>query len=201
MRKNEFLTALEQALSGLAEADVKASLAFYEEMISDRMEDGCTEEEAVAAVGSPETIAREIIAQTPLVRIVGERIKPRRRLATWEIVLLAVGSPLWASLGIAAFALVLSLYAVLWSVVVSLWAVAVAQIGSALGAIPVGVAYLFGGSAAVGLALLGASLVLAGVSVFAFFACLSASRGGVSLTKKIALGVKRALLKGGKSDE
>ena len=44
---------------------------------------------------------------------------PRR----WLIVLLALGSPIWLSLLIAAAAVVLSLYIVLWSLILSLWAV------------------------------------------------------------------------------
>lgn len=49
MRKEEFLAALRTALGKLPEQEILASLDFYAEMIDDRMEDGATEEEAVAA--------------------------------------------------------------------------------------------------------------------------------------------------------
>ena len=200
MRKEEFLTALRRALSGLAEADVAASLAFYDEMISDRMEDGCTEEEAVAAVGTVDAIAHEIVSQTPLTRIVGEKIKPKRRLAVWEIVLLVLGSPLWLSLAVAALAVVFSLYAVLWSVIVSLWAVFAALVGSSVGLLVTGGAYLFGGNAATGFAMLGTALALGGVAILAFFGCCAASKGLLLLTKKTVYGIKKLLLKGGRDD-
>lgn len=201
MLKNEFLTALGRELSGIAEADARASVAFYDEMISDRVEDGCPEEEAVAAVGSPEAIAREIISQTPLARIVGEKLKPRRRLAVWEIVLLSVGSPIWLSLVVAALAVLLSLYAVFWSVSVSLWAVFAALVGSALGGLVTGGAYLFHGNVAVGFAMLGAAFILAGLSVFAFFGCRAATKGILCLTKKSVFGIKKLFLKGGRDND
>ena len=50
-------------------------------------------------------------------------MRPKRQLQAWEIVLLALGSPVWLSLGLAALAVVLSLYVVVWSLDVSLWAV------------------------------------------------------------------------------
>lgn len=201
MRKEEFLTALRRALSGLAEADVAASLAFYDEMISDRMEDGCTEEEAVAQMGAVDALAKEIIAQTPLVKIVGEKIKPQRRLGVLEIVLLVLGSPVWLSLAIAAIAVGISLYAVLWSVIVSLWAVFASLIGSALGLLAAGGAHVFGGNTAVGFAMLGGALALCGIAIFAFFGSRAATKGILLLTKKSVFGIKKLFLKGGSDND
>ena len=53
MRKQEFLDRLERLLACLPADQVAESKAFYAEVIDDRMEDGMTEEEAVAAMGSP----------------------------------------------------------------------------------------------------------------------------------------------------
>lgn len=52
MRKEEFLTALRANLTGLSPEGVEKLVEFCSEMIDDRMEDGLTEEEAVAAAGS-----------------------------------------------------------------------------------------------------------------------------------------------------
>ena len=60
---------------------------------------------------------------------------PKRRLGVWEIVLLVLGSPIWLSLLIAAFAVILSLYISLWAVIISFWAVFGSFIGCALGSI------------------------------------------------------------------
>ena len=64
MNKTEFSDALRRALGKLPSYEVEQSIAFYEEMIADRMEDGMREEEAVAALGPVEAIAAQIIAET-----------------------------------------------------------------------------------------------------------------------------------------
>ena len=72
MTKKEFLDALRKRLRGMPKQDVEERLAFYSEMIDDRIEEGCTEEEAVAQLGPVEEIASQIIADIPLVKIVKE---------------------------------------------------------------------------------------------------------------------------------
>ena len=93
--------------------DIEERLAFYSEMIEDQMEDGLSEEDAVLAVGSIDEIVTQVVADIPLTKIAKERIKTKRRLSVGEIILLALGSPIWLSLGIAVFAVILSLYVVL----------------------------------------------------------------------------------------
>ena len=63
MTKTEFLSALRDGLRALPEADAARSLEYYHEMIDDRMDDGMTEEEAVAAVGDPGDVAGEILRE------------------------------------------------------------------------------------------------------------------------------------------
>ena len=197
MNKQEFLVRLKDGLCGFPKDGIDEYLDFYGEMIDDKREDGYTEEEAVAQMGAVDALAKEIIAQTPLVKIVGEKIKPQRRLGVLEIVLLVLGSPVWLSLAIAAIAVGISLYAVLWSVIVSLWAVFASLIGSALGLLAAGGAHVFGGNTAVGFAMLGGALALCGIAIFAFFGCCAASKGLLLLTKKTVYGIKKLLLKGG----
>ena len=60
MTKQEFLTALERALSKLPHAEVQQAIAFYDEAISDRVEDGMSEDDAVASLGDVDEIARQI---------------------------------------------------------------------------------------------------------------------------------------------
>lgn len=107
MSKQEFLERLRKGLSGLPQNDIEERLTFYSEMIEDRKEDGISEEEAVSAVGTVDEIVAQVVSEIPLVKIAKERIKPKRRLSVGEIVLLILGSPIWLSLGIAAFAVIL----------------------------------------------------------------------------------------------
>ena len=94
MTKSEFLTELRTALVGLPEEDIEKSLDFYSEMIDDRVEEGLSEEEAVADLGSIEDIKTQILKDIPLTKIVKERGKPKRTLSGLEITLLIVGFPL-----------------------------------------------------------------------------------------------------------
>lgn len=199
MTKQEFLTALREALTGLPPSDVEERAAFYAEMIDDRMEDGIGEKEAVAAIGSVEEIVLQIVDEYPIGKLVKQRIKPKRRLSAWEIVLLTLGSPIWLSLLIAALAVLLSLYAVLWSVIVAFWSVFAALFGSSLGVLVGGVYLLCSGNTLTGLVAIAAALVCAGLTIFAFFGCKAATQGAARLTKGIVLAIKKACMRKGEA--
>ena len=190
MLKQEFLNALREGLKGLPEKDIEERITFYGEMIDDRIEEGRTEEEAVKEIGPVDEVVQQIVAETPLTKIVKEKIKPKRRMRAWEIVLLILGFPLWFPLLVATGAVVLALYVTLWSLVIALWAVEVSFIVAAV-ALFVGAIVLFiSGHGLAGLFVLGASLILAALAIFLFFGCVGASKGAVLLAKKIVIGIK-----------
>ncbi|MBQ6431238.1 MAG: DUF1700 domain-containing protein [Oscillospiraceae bacterium] len=195
MTKQEFLSALGKGLSGLPQNDAAERLSFYSEMIDDRMEEGLSEEEAVAQVGSVDEIVTQTLADTPLSKLVKEKVKPGRKLKAWEIVLLILGAPLWVPLLIAAAAVVFALYVTLWALIVSLWAVFASFVAGAVGGIAGGVAQLVIGNKPQGIALIGAGVCCAGLSIFAFFGCKAATVGAARLTKRFALWLKMRFVK------
>ena len=195
MNKQDFIASLRASLSGLPKQDVEDRLNFYSEMIDDRIEEGLTEQEAVLAIGSVTTVSSQIIADIPLSKIAKEKIKPKRGLRAWEILLLALGSPIWLSLLIAAFAVLFSLYVSIWSVIVSLWAVFASLVACAAGVIIAGIVFIVVGHALTGVCMIGAALVCAGLSIFSFFGCKAATKGLLWLTKKLALGIKKCFVK------
>ena len=195
MHKKEFFDELRCKLNTLPSGEVEERIGFYGEMIDDRMEEGLTEEEAVDAVGSVDSVVEQILADIPLSSIAKSRIRPKRRMRTWEIVLLILGSPIWFSLLIAAFAVAISLYAVLWSLVAVAWSVFGAFGGCSLGGIAAGVLSIVYGEILIGIAFFGVSLVLAGLGIFLFFGCMAATKGTVTLTKKIILGIKKCFVR------
>lgn len=195
MNKQEFLDGLRKGLSGLPQADIEERLTFYGEMLDDRIEEGLSEEEAVAAAGSVNEIVRQTVADIPLAKIAKERIKPKRRLKAWEIVLLALGSPIWLSLGVAAAAVIFALYVTVWSVIASFWSVFASLAVCAAAGVPMCVVFVAGDSGAAGIAVLSAGIVCAGLSVFMFFGCLQATKGILLLTKKFAIWVKNCFIK------
>ena len=194
MDKAEFLAGLTEKLSFLPWEEIDDRWEYLSEMIDDRMDEGLTEEEAVAELGPVEDVAVQIVEDLPLSILVKGKVKAKRRLGPWEITLLILGAPLWLPLLISAFAVAVSLYAALWSAIVSFWAVFVSLAVCApvfvIGSIPFAVTV----GLPVGLALLGAGIFCAGLAVFCFFGCKAATVGTARLTKKMLLGLKRSFV-------
>ena len=69
MNKQEFLGALRSRLSGLPSQEVDERLNFYSEMIDDRIEEGISEEDAIAQIGTVDGVATQIVADIPLSKI------------------------------------------------------------------------------------------------------------------------------------
>ena len=196
MTKQELFAALQKRLSGYPEKEVNDRLVFIFEAVDDRMEEGLSEEEAIREIGSVDTIANEIIAEIPLSAMIKEKIKPKRKRKTWETVLLWVGSPIWGALLIAALAVVLAVYLSLWAVVVSLFAAFAALVGSSVGGVVGGGVLACTNNLLASLAMIGASLVVGGISIPFFFVCRAAARGMVHLSKITIMGIKRFLMGG-----
>ncbi|MBR2040462.1 MAG: DUF1700 domain-containing protein [Clostridia bacterium] len=197
MTKLQFLLSLHNKLSGLPKNEIEERLNFYSEMIEDRIEDGLSEEKAVSDIGTVDEIAEQIVSDIPLTKIAKEKIKPKRRIKAWEVILLILGAPLWLSILIAIFAVIFSLYISLWAVIVSLWASFVAVIGSALGGIMSGIVLGIYKNALTGVALISAGLVCIGLSILFFYGCKVATKGILLLTKKIILALKKSFIKKG----
>ncbi len=190
MTKYEFLEELRGGLSGLPQNDIDERADFYSEMIDDLVEDGVSESEAVAKIGPVGSVVQQILSETPLSRIVRERVRPRRRFGAWEVALLVLGSPLWISALLLALAVVLTVYVILWAFIVSLWAAEASLVAGAVAGTAAGVFYITQTTYIQGAALIGAGLALAGLAIFAFFLCFFASKGAALLSAKIALLIK-----------
>lgn len=172
---------------------MEQSIAFYAEMIDDRIEDGMSEQEAVAALGSVHAIAAQIVAETPPIPKAIAKANTGSR--TLNIVLLAILSPIWVTLALAFACMVLAIYLAIWSVVVALWAV----VAMLLLCAPIGV---FGlawcaatGFPLSGIWVFGCGLAGAGLGLFSWFGVLAASKGLVNLTHSFARWVKGLFIK------
>ena len=197
MKKNEFLWGLAEGLRGLPPEDLERWVDYYREMIDDRMDDGLSEEEAVADLGSLEEIRGQILTETPLPRLVKESVRPRRKLRAWEIVLLVLGSPVWVPLIAAAVILVASVYLSIWAVLMSLYA---ADLSVAVTGLAGGVALaqmLMAGRTAEGILFLGAGLVCIGLAILLFFGVNQLTKGLVWVTKRTLLALKNSFVRKG----
>lgn len=194
MSKQDFLQQLRNGLNGLPKEEIEDRVNFYSEMIDDRMEEGLSEEDVVAEIGPVDRIISQIVEDIPLTKYIKEKITPKRKLSTWEIVLLVLGSPIWLSLLIALASVVFSVYMALWAVVISLWAVFGSFIACGFSGVIVGIGYIIGGHGLTGIVMISAGLTCAGVSIFLFYGCKLATNGIIAILKKFILWIKRLFI-------
>ena len=194
MTKQEFLNELEIGLRGLPESDISERKNFYSEMIDDRIEEGIPEEAAVAAIGPVDKIVSQILMETPLPTIIKEKVKKKQGFKAWEVVLLVLGFPVWFPLLVAFFAIVIAVFAVIWSIVISVWAIFVSFVAGAVGGVGTGVISLLQGKLGTGFGLLSVSVVLAGLSIFMYYAARAVTKAAAVLSKGIVLGIKHMFI-------
>ena len=195
MDKLDFLLTLDRRLGVLPDADRKAPLDYYSEMLDDLMESGMTETEAVASLGSVEAIAEEILMDMPLTKLVKAKMKKRRRMTGIEIALLIVGFPIWLPILISLFAVALSVYVSLWAVVISLYAADVCLAAGSLAGLVGAIMMFVGGQPASGLLFLGAMLALAGLAILLFFGCNAVAKCACKLGRLTLRGIKACFVR------
>ena len=200
MNKVLFLKTLRSKLSFLSPDEIDERLAFYEEMIDDRVEEGMTEEEAVEAVGSVDKIAEQIMSETPLTKLVAKKVRPKRSLEVWEIVLFVVCAPIWIPLLFSFAVTLFSIYIAIWCVLFSFFVVNIALAGSALVSIPCAIWFICTGKPLAGLFFIGGGLALAGLTILMFYLNVGISKGIVWLSEKFVLWIKSLFVGKKKSD-
>ncbi len=195
MTKHGFEIALRSRLKahGLSSEEIQKSVDYYAEMIDDRMEDGMAEADAVDAMGDMDAIIREILLDAPLGTLVKNKIRPKRDFSSGEAALLItlaiLGFPIWFSLLIGLFCIVISIYAVILSlilaaicVVFSVFICGVAIIAAGIVLLPI--------SPAGGLALFGTAFLLIGIAILLYFPAKYAVIGLWKLTALVLRGIK-----------
>ena len=198
MKKKEFLKELEKRLAGLPKADIDERIEFYSEMIDDRVEEGKTEEEAIRDIGSIDEVVDQIAQDTPLSKLVKERMRPKRKISALEVILLVLGFPLWFPLLLVVVILSLVFCIVLWALVIAAYAVEVGLFGYGIVAMISFFGHLSQGEFIV--FNLAVSLLGFGGSILFFFTCITATKLNAKLTKRVLVGFKRLLIGGGKKN-
>ena len=205
MSKQEFIDELRAKLSKLHNVDIEERLRFYEEMISDRMEDGLSEEDAISGIGSIDEIYLQISLDAPKTHLSLDKAKQkaesRRRkkiiilsstAIIWGPILIALGATAFA-IAVSLLAVAISLFATLWALVASAWAIFGAFTLSAPAAVLIAILNIFSGNILPGIAIIGGGMVVAGLAIFAFFGSLYATKGSALLTKNIVYGIKKLI--------
>lgn len=194
MNRYEFLYELKTKLSQLPESEIDKHLAYYEEMIDDRMEDGMTEEEAVASLEDVSVIAERILQDTPIVTLVKTKVKPKNGWTTAAVVAAIIGSPIWVSLLVALVAVVISVFIAFWAVVISIAAAMVAIILAGL-ALLIAPIFMISAGLPVAMMCFAAGLGVVGIALLGFVGVKYLAKGIIFLCKAMFRGVKSIFIR------
>lgn len=179
MKKNEFMDILKKKLKNESYEYVCQVVEYYDEIISDRIEDGMSETDAIASLGDIDDI---------LLNMNGDDIiemKPRSKKSTAIVgVLLVLGFPLWGSLLAAGLLLLLSAYIVIWCVPIVTVCLALAGtisfVVGIFGAFP-----LFMHSVALGLTQLGLSALFGSMGIIGIILTHAVSKRILGYSKQM----------------
>lgn len=64
MNKDTFLKALRKQLKQLKNPEIQKNISYYDELISDMVENGMSEADALSKIGSPKQLSKEILENT-----------------------------------------------------------------------------------------------------------------------------------------
>ena len=207
MSKQEFIDELRAKLSKLHNVDIEERLRFYEEMISDRMEDGLSEEDAISGIGSIDEIYLQISQDAPKTHLSLDKAKQKTELhRRKKIIILSSTAIIWApilialaasalAIAVSIVAVLISLFVTLWALIASVWTIFAAFALSAPAAVLIAILNVFSGNILPGIAILGGGMVVAGLAIFAFFGAIYSTKGSAILTKKSYFGITNLIRK------
>ena len=195
MNKQEYLEAIRSRISAMPADDVNRFMDYYSEMIDDRVEDGLSEEEAVADMGSPDAAVEQILEDMPLTKLVKEKIKPKHELKAWEVVLIVLGSPVWIPLLITALVLLLTLWIVAFALLISFYAVVLSFVAAGIGGLICAIPLFIANSPYTAVLMLGAALIGIGIAILFVVSVKPVTVGIFKVCKASVNGIKRIFVK------
>lgn len=200
MTKSEYLEELRSRLTAASVANIDSRIDYYSEMIDDRIEDGMTEEDAIASMESIDSIVETFQLEKPVATLVKEKVRKSTEtasqnghLAIW-IVLAILGSPLWIPLLIVALSVLLVIVIVLFVIIITIFSVflaigcaAIACVAAPFFAVNVTTVGLLG--------TIGAALICTGIVIVLWKPVLAVCRWLFNLIGGMFKGLKRMLMK------
>lgn len=178
MNKTIFLKELGFHLQKMKNTDKDRFISFYDEMISDYMEDGMTEEDAVIKVGTPKMVAEELLESYDTVKI----NMPMTSSRIINIILLILGFPLWGSLVLAGILLLASSYIVIWCLPFTTGVGSIGLFTTSIISI-IGSPFIMANSLPLGIIQLGTGIAAIGFSVLLGAATILLSKNFIIITK------------------
>ncbi|MEG1886771.1 MAG: DUF1700 domain-containing protein [Oscillospiraceae bacterium] len=193
MTKMEFIENLKKHIELLPQNEQQRSIAYYDEIIDDRIEDGTPEDEVIESLGDMREIVNSIMYDMSIPALVRARVSESREKTpnrgVW-ITLAIVGSPIWFPLGLAFALLILALYATVWSLIIALYAIVLSfAIAGVVGFVG-GIVSLFLKRFPLSLCAVGAALVMSALAMFMFKPVIMITKSLIRLTALIIKKIK-----------
>ena len=198
MSKREFLEALRSKLAGLSQEEREKTMIYYSEMIEDRMEEGATEEEAVAAVGEFEDILAGVPHSSMPQPVPWEQPEPEPEIETEpkpkaepvqpkstknnnsqlvKAIIILVSAPIW-------FPVVITVVSLLFSLVVTVFSLGVSLIGVGIGGFFSMIRFFVDGRIPQGFFMMGLGFAGTGIAILCIAGLTSLGKWCVNLCKK-----------------
>ncbi|MBP5554616.1 MAG: DUF1700 domain-containing protein [Lachnospiraceae bacterium] len=200
MLKQEFLSQLRTGLEAASIEDIDECIDYYDEMISDRIESGISEENAVAQMESVESIISNYKLEKPVTKLIMDKVQKSHEEAkgkgkgTLWIVLAIIGFPIWLPILIVIFVLLFTLYIVLWSIVIAIFSVLVALGATAICGLFTFILMFTGFTPwSLGLFALGAALFTGGLAVLLWHPIWSLCKAVAGMIPSIFRKIKKGI--------
>lgn len=179
MNKTEFLNELKFHLQKMDVAEKDKFISYYDEIISDYMENGLSEKEAVNKIGASKDIAKELLEHYDSVKIT----LPSTGSKILNITLAIISFPLWGSVLLTVLLLVFSAYIVIWCAPVVTGASCVGFLTSSIVGI-IGTPFVLAKSFSIGMIQLGTAISSIGISILLGLLTIYLSKKLIIITKK-----------------
>ncbi|MEG2814496.1 MAG: DUF1700 domain-containing protein [Oscillospiraceae bacterium] len=188
MTRVDFLNKLSAAISDLPESERNKAIAYYSEIIADKVENGEDEENVINQFGDVRHLANEIREDAyPNNNNVQEEKKP---LSPWLVILLIFCSPIIFGLAMAAFGVLIAIFASVFSIIFAFFvsSVAIGLAGVALFLTAFVVIFV---NPLFGLMQLGSGLFCVGISIFMFAGTYSLTKVVINAISAIGNSIKK----------
>ena len=197
MKKSEFLNLLQLSLKGFPKDDIAKTIQYWDEMISDKVEDGMKEEDVIKDL-SIEEIVGNTLSAIPLKKLIKEKTKNTKG---WKIAFWISTFYIWVPILISIIAAIFSVYVSLWAGVVSLGAGGIACVVSGPVAILTGLVKMLTISFPFGALMCGLGITAIGLGILLGVLTIKTAQWMIIFGKKLFLWTKKLCVRRGDKNE
>ncbi len=200
MNRQELIAQLKIRLASLPQTEIDKTIAYYDEMIQDRIEDGMTEEEAVSGLGSIDNIVENCMMDVSIPALMMNRIsdskKNSKNKGLWTF-LVILGSPVWLPLLLAGAAVLITVYISAWSVIIALYATLFGFAAGSVAGLFVGIVRCCLDPFYIGTMCIGAAFMCAALALFLYQPVKYMTKGLINMTKSFIRWIKSLIIRKG----